>query len=91
MSLLQIIENPVKRQWKELLVRPVYHTEGLNEAVCKILADIKERGDKAVNEYSLQFDKVSFHDPLVTDSELDNAEEQLGEKFQSHLLRPGLE
>ena len=56
MSLLQIIENPAKMQWKELMTRPVYRADGLNETVSKILADIKSGGDKAVNEYALQFD-----------------------------------
>ena len=49
--------------------------------------DIKTRGDKAVDEYSLQFDKVSFHDRMVNDSELDEAEGKLDEKLKKQLLR----
>ena len=37
MSLLQIIENPARARWKELMTRPVYHAEGLDDAVFKIL------------------------------------------------------
>ena len=37
MSLLQMIENPAKSQWQKLMARPVYHSEGLNETVSKIL------------------------------------------------------
>ena len=87
MSLLQIFENPAKRQWKELMARPVYRADGLDETVYKILADIKCRGDKAVNEYSLQFDKVSFDDPLVNDSELDKSEGQLDEKLKRAIVQ----
>ena len=54
----------------------------LDETVRKILADIKSRGDKAVDEYSLQFDKVNFHDWLVNTAELDEAEGQLDEKLK---------
>jgi histidinol dehydrogenase len=87
MSLLQIIENPAKKQWKELMTRPVYRADGLDEMVSKILADIKIRGDKAVNEYALQFDKVSFHDPLVRTSDLDRAEGQLNEKLKRAIFQ----
>jgi histidinol dehydrogenase len=87
MSLLQIIENPAKSQWKELMARPVYRADGLDETVCKILADIKSRGDKALNEYSLQFDKVSFDDPRVNTSDLDNAEGQLDEKLKRAIVQ----
>lgn len=87
MSLLQIIENPAKSLWKELMTRPVYHTNGLDESIHKILADIKSRGDKAVNEYSLQFDKMSFHNLLVNTSDLDNAEGQLDEKLKSAIIQ----
>jgi histidinol dehydrogenase len=87
MSLLQIIENPARRQWKELMARPVYRADGLAETVCKILADVKSRGDKAVNEYSFQFDKVSFDDPMVNISELDKAEGQLDEKLKRAIVQ----
>jgi histidinol dehydrogenase len=86
MSLLQMIENPAKSQWTKLLARPVYHSTGLDETVHKILVDIKTRGDKAVDEYSLQFDKVSFHDQAVNAAELDEAEGQLDEKLKSAII-----
>jgi histidinol dehydrogenase len=87
MSLLQIIENPAKRQWKELMARPVYRTDGLDETVCKILEDIRRRGDEAVNEYALQFDKVSFRDLLVNMSDIEDAEGKLDEKLKSAIVQ----
>jgi len=87
MSLLQIIENPGKNQWRNLLTRPVHHSDGLNETVSKILADIKNRGDKALDEYTLQFDKASFHDRLVNTIDLDKAEELLDEKLKRAVLQ----
>ena len=87
MSLIQIIENPARSLWKELMVRPVYRTDGLDETVYKILTDIKSRGDQAVNEYSLQFDKVGFRDPLVSTSDMDKAEGQLDEKLKKAIIR----
>src|ERR1700730_14165612 len=87
MSLMQIIENPAKSQWRELLARPVYHSGGLDETVRKILADIKNRGDQAVDEYSLQFDKVSFHDRVVSTTDLDEAEWKLDENLKRAIVQ----
>ena len=49
--------------------------------------DIKNRGDIAVNEYSLQFDKVGFHDLPVNTSDLDKAEGQLDEKLKKAIVQ----
>ncbi|HEX3768754.1 MAG TPA: histidinol dehydrogenase, partial [Puia sp.] len=87
MSLLQIIENPAKNKWKELMARPVYRTDGLDEAVRKILEDIRRRGDKAVNEYALQFDKVGFHDLLVNVFDIEEAEGKLDEKLKRAIVQ----
>jgi histidinol dehydrogenase len=87
MSLLQIIKDPPKSQWRELLARPVYPSGGLDENVRKILTDIKSRGDQAVNEYSLQFDKVNLHDWLVNTTDLEGAEWQLDEKLKNAIVQ----
>jgi histidinol dehydrogenase len=87
MGLLHIIENPAKSQWAELLARPVFHSVGLNETVCKILADIKSRGDLAVGEYSLQFDKVSLHDRAVNATDIEKAESNLDEKLKKAIVQ----
>ena len=87
MALMQIIENPAKSQWRELLARPFYNSNGLDETVSKILSGIKSRGDQAVDEYSLQFDKVSFHDRLVNTFDIDEAESQLDEKLKRAIVQ----
>jgi histidinol dehydrogenase len=87
MPLLEIIENPVKSQWIKLLARPAYHSDGMDETVYKILRDIKIRGDKAVDEYSLRFDKVSFHDRAVNTNDLDDSEWQLDEKLKKAIVQ----
>jgi len=85
--LLQIFENPARETWKELLTRPVYQNDGLDDTVFTILADIKNRGDQAVQEYALAFDKVTFHDPQVDAADLDKAEGQLDEKLKNAIIQ----
>jgi len=85
--LLQIFENPARETWKELLTRPVYQNDGLDDTVFTILADIKNRGDQAVQEYALAFEKVTFHDPQVDAADLDKAEGQLDEKLKNAIIQ----
>jgi histidinol dehydrogenase len=81
--LLQIIENPARQHWADLLARPVYHSDSLDLSVCKILADVKNLGDKAVDAYSLQFDQVNIANRQVNSAEFDEAENELGEKLKA--------
>jgi histidinol dehydrogenase len=74
MVLLQIIENPAREQWSKLLLRPVYHSGGLDDTVRKILADVKNRGDRAVDEYSLQYDKTHFQERMVSPNDFEEGE-----------------
>src|SRR4051812_23957524 len=87
MSLLKIIDNPARKEWGALLARPAFESDGLEETVHKILADIKRRGDKAVDEYTLQFDKVILHDRLVNALEIENAEAGLNGKLKKSIIQ----
>ncbi len=87
MSLLQIIENPARERWAELLARPSFQSEDLEEPVRKILSEVKKRGDQAVDEYSLQFDHVSVRSRAVSDLEFAEAETKLPAGLKSAILQ----
>ncbi|HEX3078817.1 MAG TPA: histidinol dehydrogenase [Puia sp.] len=74
MSLLQVIENPAREQWSKLLSRPAFQSGGLDDTVCKILADVKNRGDRAVDEYSFQYDKTRVQERMVSANDFEEAE-----------------
>jgi histidinol dehydrogenase len=74
---MQIIENPVSDEWGDLLARPRQDTALLETVVRKIMQGVRSGGDRAVDEYSLEFDKVSLKDRLVTDTEWKEAEGEL--------------
>lgn len=50
-------------------------SEDVNAAVRTIIDDVRQRGDKALAEYSLRFDGIDFsHSPMrVTEAEIDDA------------------
>ncbi len=83
MAVLQIIENPEKQRWPGLLARPVYHSGNFDVSVRKILEDVKQNGDKALDVYNRQFDKVGFTRGAVQDSEFDEAENKLDENLKA--------
>lgn len=87
MSVLQIIENPAKQQWADMLARPSFHSENLEAPVRKILSEVKRRGDRAVDEYSLQFDNIPVMDRMVSVTEFEEAEKKLAERLKSAILQ----
>jgi histidinol dehydrogenase len=57
---MQIFKYPEKNSWAELLKRPVMDNRSVDAIVLPILDDVKKRGDAALFEYTLRFDKVSL-------------------------------
>lgn len=82
MAQLQIIDNPEKQLWASLLARPVIDSGSLDATVRAILADVKKDGDKAIDTFSLQFDKVSIGNRVVDEREFDEAENKLSQELQ---------
>lgn len=71
---MQIYKYPEKEAWPQLLARPVFDGESLFGTVRKVLDDVRLRGDDAVREYTLQFDKVDIAGLEVSKGEIDEAE-----------------
>lgn len=71
---MKIIEYPDFKDWKTLLSRPALDNSSLTETVTAVLDDIKSRGDVAVKEYELKFDKVQLDSLQVSEAELAEAE-----------------
>ncbi|MBB4036232.1 histidinol dehydrogenase [Dysgonomonas hofstadii] len=71
---MQIIKYPERNQWESILERPTFDLQALYDKVNKILADIKNRGEAAVFEYSEMFDKVRLQDLSISEQEIRAAE-----------------
>lgn len=70
---MKIIENPPPHAWPALLARPYADSSDKLDAVAAILADVKQRGDAALLEYTRRFDKVALKHLAVTPAEFDAA------------------
>ncbi|MEI6554863.1 MAG: histidinol dehydrogenase [Paludibacter sp.] len=74
---MQLIKYPLREEWQQILKRPVFDTSTLFDTVQEILDDVSKRGDKALNEITLRFDKVKIDSFEVTKQEIDEAEKQI--------------
>jgi len=71
---MQVIKYPSREEWASLLIRPTFDNTSLFGTVQKVLDYVRARGDKAVKEYTEQFDKVSLDNIEVTKEEIAEAE-----------------
>ncbi len=69
----------------EKIERPHKDAAELNSVVEGVLSDIRKRGDEAVREYELKFDKVALRSLKVSDEEMAEAESLVSEELKSAL------
>lgn len=75
--MIKVFEEPKLQDWPNLLARPEYDARPLQEKVKEILQAVKQRGDAAVAEYTLEFDKIAISNFKLSASAFDAAEKVL--------------
>ena len=66
---LDVVKYPEKASWDALLKRPSFDVTQLFATVGAVVEQVRTRGDAALRDYELQFDKVSLDSFLVSDEE----------------------
>lgn len=79
--------NPIRKEWPALCERPQLELEFLDSTVRNILNRVKKSGDSALREFSLQFDKVQLTDLRVTESEIENAVQNIPDKLKNAITQ----
>ena len=72
---MKIYRYPEKNLWGEITSRPRLDLTKLNETVSTVLNDVRQRGDEAVKEYELKFDKAALQSLAVSEQEMQEAEQ----------------
>lgn len=80
---MNIIINPPCKEWATLVQRPVLAYARLEAAVQKVLAEVKQNGDKALRELTLRFDGVLLNELQVSDAEILSAGDKLPASLKS--------
>lgn len=79
---MQLIKYPNKEQWAELLKRPSFDNSSLMATVRGVLDDVRSRGDEAVKEYELKFDKVQLDSLAVSEAEFAESESLIDDELK---------
>jgi len=70
---MENILYPPEDTWSGLCKRPLLNVSNLDKPVREILKRVKVDGDKAIRDYSKQFDKVDLDDIRISPQEIEEA------------------
>ena len=71
---MKVYKYPDKKDWAEIIRRPVIDNSMLRKTVEKILKKVRLNGDKAVRKFSKEFDGVKLKQLAVTEKEINAAQ-----------------
>jgi histidinol dehydrogenase len=74
---MKIIKFPEASAYEAILTRPVQDFSVIEQRVVPILAQVKERGDAALKEFALAFDKVILESLTMPSEQIEQAEASL--------------
>ena len=80
---MEIILNPQKSDWEQILNRPMFDDTELEKTVSEIMSNVKNNGDEAVIEYCRKFDNPNLTDLKVSFDEINSAASKVDEKLKN--------
>jgi len=84
---MQILKNPAKETWNEILKRPMQDPEQIRESVTTILEDVRKNGDFAVRKYTRALDGADLEDFRVSSDAMSKAGEVLDDALKEAIQR----
>ena len=79
---MQIINNPNKSEWSEILKRPTQTVDDIEETVNQIFNEVNQKGDEAIKKYTSYFDGITLVEMEVSELEINNAVSFVSEELQ---------
>jgi histidinol dehydrogenase len=80
--MINVIKYPDRKDWEEIVKRPVFENTSLEKFVKKILEKVKTKGDKAVRKYTKEFDGVKLKKLIVSEKKIKEAENSLSQELK---------
>lgn len=74
--------NPPKSEWAEILKRPSLDNSEIENTVKQVMQNVRENGDAAVLEYVRKFDNPELCDLLVSEKEMEDAEQFVSQELK---------
>lgn len=79
---MKIVKNPDKKEWAELIKRPVKDFKKIEEIVKPILKKVRKKGDKALRKFALEYDQVELKELMVSRKEIEEAQQQVSDELK---------
>lgn len=80
---MQIIKNPNRNQWSQLIKRPTQSIENIELTVEEIFKDVKRNGNLAIQKYTALFDGCDAEVTMVSDEEMNFASKNVSDELKS--------
>lgn len=80
--IMQIINNPNREDWSEILKRPTQTVNDIEDTVNAIFKEVAEDKEAAIKKYTLKFDGVDLESNEVSSNEIQEAVALVPKKLQ---------
>jgi histidinol dehydrogenase len=80
---MQVINNPSKNNWKQLLERPYVDNTSVLNTVREILNSVKKDGDAALKDLTKKFDGALLSELAVSEGEIADAEDMISDELKA--------
>ena len=82
---MQVIKYPSKESWSDILSRPLFNVDELEDVVNQVFGEIKGDGDRALFKYTLQYDDIKIDETEVSRAAIDASEGMLDGELKNAL------
>ncbi|WP_417371050.1 histidinol dehydrogenase [Gelidibacter japonicus] len=79
---MQIIKNPNRASWSELVKRPTQSVDSIEATVVQIFEDVKRNGNLAIQKYTALFDGIDAEVSEVSEAEISAASQQVPKELK---------
>jgi histidinol dehydrogenase len=79
---MKFIKYPAREDWDELCQRPVHDQERVKEIIKPIIRKVKEKGDKALRKFILEYDHIALDSLIVDQQEFRHARRQVSPRLK---------
>lgn len=79
---MQIINNPNKASWSELIKRPTQSIDSIEDTVVQIFEDVKRNGNLAIQKYTALFDGIETEVTEVSIDEIETASQNVSRELK---------
>ncbi|WP_304036446.1 histidinol dehydrogenase [Mesonia mobilis] len=79
---MKIIKNPLSKNWQEVLKRPTQTVDDIEATVNEIFAEVRSKGDQAIEKYTSLFDGIAIKNIEVSSEEIQQAEKQISAELK---------